>query len=152
MRILLDTNILLRLDDKTHRHHADVQSAVELLGKSGHEMVLVPQVIYEYWVVATRPMDVNGLGLDVIRVNEIVTEWLELFTLLRDERSVFRFWHELVVQHVVKGKNAHDARIVAAMQRHAVSEILTHNATDFSRFGAIRVWSPNDILTGQFPV
>ena len=60
MRILLDTNILLRLDDKTHRHHADVQSAVELLGKSGHEMALVPQVIYEYWVVATRPTDVNA--------------------------------------------------------------------------------------------
>lgn len=44
-----------------------------------------------------------------------------LFTLLRDERAIFEHWQELVVQFDVKGKNGHDARLVAAMKRHKIA-------------------------------
>ena len=145
------SNILLRLDDTAHFQHSDVQAAIERLGSSEHEIFVVPKVIYEYWGVATRPTSVNGLGLDVIRVNDAITEWLEFFTLLRDERTVFQFWRDLVTQHSIKGKNAHDARIVAAMKRHAIADILTYNIADFSRFGSIQVWTPDGILAGILP-
>ena len=148
MRILLDTNILLRLDDTGHIHHARALSAVDQLHAAGHELVLVPQVLYEYWVVATRPTEVNGLGLDPARVDQILSEWLELFTLLHDERRVFRFWRKLVTRYEVKGKNAHDARIVAAMERHGVSSILTFNTADFARFSGIAVLDPGEIPSG----
>jgi len=35
--------------------HADALASVERLDANGHECVVVPQVLYEYWVVATRP-------------------------------------------------------------------------------------------------
>lgn len=152
MRILLDTNVLLRLEDLDHVHHSVVRSAIDLLHANEHELVLVPQVLYESWVVATRPRTVNGLGLDSAQVDRMLSEWIELFTLLRDERKVFRFWRELVSSHDVCGKNAHDARLVAAMLRHGVSEILTINSSDFARFAAIRVWSPTDIVGGKLPI
>jgi len=86
MRIVLDTNVLLRLEDAGHVQHSDALSAIDQLDASGHEMILVPQVLDEYWVVATRPAEVNGLGLDAAHVDQMISDWLDFFTLLRDER------------------------------------------------------------------
>jgi predicted nucleic acid-binding protein len=55
----------------------------------------------------------------------------------------------LVVGNDVKGQNAHDARLVAAMQRHGVTEMLSFNKPDFTRFTAIRVFTPTEVLAGQ---
>lgn len=48
-------------------------------------------------------------------------------------------WERLVVAHRVSGKNAHDARLVAAMLVHGVENLLTFNTQDFRRYGEIRV-------------
>lgn len=60
-----------------------------------------------------------------------------IFTLLRDERAIFDQWERLVAQHDVKGKNAHDARLVAAMNRHELTQLLTFNSRDFARYPGI---------------
>ena len=62
MRILLDTNVLLRLDDAGRDSHAHAMDAVDWLVANGYERVLVPQNLYEYWAVATRPVENNGLA------------------------------------------------------------------------------------------
>ena len=118
MRILLDTNILLRLGDKVHPMHATATAAINALDYAGHVSVLVPQVLYEYWVVATRPVAVNGLGMAPALTDQVVSKWLAVYPLLRDERRVFENWRDLVNVYQVKGKNAHDTRLVAAMRRH----------------------------------
>jgi predicted nucleic acid-binding protein len=51
----------------------------------------------------------------------------------------------------VKGKNAHDARLVAAMQRHGLTRLLTFNKPDFMRFPGINVYSPAEVLAGGIP-
>ena len=48
-------------------------------------------------------------------------------------------WERLVAHYHVSGKNAHDARLVAAMVVHGVDGILTFNAQDFVRYTEIRV-------------
>jgi len=58
---------------------------------------------------------------------------------------------EFVVRNAVHGKLAHDTRMVAAMQRHGLTSLLTFNKSDFSRFAGIHVLSPDDILAGQIP-
>lgn len=68
-----------------------------------------------------------------------------LFPLLKDERSVFQHWRQLVFEYHVSGKPAHDARLVAAMHRHSVSHILTFNAADFQRYSDVTVISPQDV-------
>lgn len=151
MKLLMDTNILLRLQDAGHALHDRAQAAVDRLDSDGHEGVIVPQVLYEYWVVATRPAAVNGLGMDLASVEASLSKWLSVFRLLRDERGIFGFWRELVTNHQVQGKNAHDARLVAAMQRHGLVNLLTFNGPDFVRFAGINVYSPSDVVAGQLP-
>ncbi len=55
MKVLIDTNLLVRLDDQAHATHAEAVAAIGVLKANGHECVLVPQVLYEYWVVAGWP-------------------------------------------------------------------------------------------------
>lgn len=147
MRILLDTNVLCRLADKGHPFHSAAETAVTRLRDDGQELCLVPQVLYEYWVVVTRPVSNNELGMPTADVDKAIGLWLELFTLLRDERGIFTAWRELVKQHDVKGKSAHDARLVAAMKRHGVAHILTFNVSDFHRYGGIELLDAQMVVT-----
>ncbi len=152
MRVLIDTNVLLRLDDTSHQSHTEAQAAVEWLIANHRECVLVPQVLYEFWVVATRPIDANGLGLSTARAEQAISGSLNIFRVLGDERLVLKQWRELVNRYDVKGKNAHDARLVAAMQRHGVTNLLTFNGADFARFPGINIYSPAEVLAGRLPV
>jgi predicted nucleic acid-binding protein len=50
MRILLDTNILLRLAQPVSPHHAAAVDAMLQLDQAGVVRCLVPQVLYEFWL------------------------------------------------------------------------------------------------------
>lgn len=152
MRILLDTNILLRLSDTDHPASAEVVAVLDWLDAQTIDGVLVPQVLYEYWVVATRLLEHNGLGRDNVTATTDIRDFMTLFRLLLDERGVFVQWQKLVTDYSVVGKLAHDTRLVAAMKRHGVTDILTFNKPDFVRFTGIRVFTPADILAGHLPV
>ena len=145
MRVLADTNILARIAQSAHKQHAAATTAVERILARDDDPCIVPQIIYEFWVVATRPASKNGLALTVAQVQAELVETRRVFTILRDERAIFQRWERLVVKHDVKGKTAHDARIVAAMHRHGLTHILTFNATDFARFPGIVVVTPETL-------
>ncbi len=151
MKVLVDTNVLLRIAQAGHPHRPAAAEAVVQLIAADHELCVVPQVLYEFWVSATRPEPVNGLGMDCAAAERSLDELVREFRLLRDERGVYGFWRSLIAAHQVQGKLAHDARLVAAMQRHGLNDILTFNKPDFARFTGIRVLTPADILSGQLP-
>jgi predicted nucleic acid-binding protein len=139
MRILLDTNVLCRLAERGHPDHPIAENAIAELRRGQHELCLVPQVIYEYWVVVTRPVAENGLGMSTTDVDMAVTLWLEVFTLLPDDQGLFLLWRELARLHDAKGKSAHDTRLVAAMNRHGLTHLLTFNVADFRRYSGIEI-------------
>ena len=146
MRILTDTNILLRLAEERHPHHTRADAALYALRSRGDEPCVVAQVIYEFWSACTRPVELkNGLGLTVTDTASKVRRLQQLFPLYRDEHAIFERWEELVTQHEVKGKKAHDARLVAAMLHHRLTHLLTFNDTDFKRFTEITVLTPSEV-------
>ena len=151
MRILVDTNVLLRRAQVTSAQHLAARNSLQALIEADTELCLLPHVVYKYWVAATRPTAVNGLGMAVKLVETAVAELLQDFVLLKDERGIFNHWRALVVVHSILGKNAHDARLVAAMQRHGVAHLLTFNGPDFARFPGIKVLSPAEIVAGRLP-
>ena len=63
MRILIDTNVLLRSAEPGHAHYQSSVDSIDILRRMGHELTIVPQVLYEFWSVATRPIVNNGLGM-----------------------------------------------------------------------------------------
>ena len=139
MKILLVTNVLCRLVERGHPDHSATENAVAKLHLGQHELFLIPQVIYEYWVVVTRPAAENGFGMTTADADKAISLWLKAFELARDEQGIFENWRELARQHDAKGKSAHDTRIVAAMKRHEISHLLTFNVADFRRYPGIEV-------------
>jgi predicted nucleic acid-binding protein len=142
MRILLDSNILLRLSEPTHVQHSTAADAVRAYAVAGDRPVLVPQVLYEYWMVTTRPAAQNGRELTASEAHAEMMQFLGLYPLLEDEPVLFQNWFDLVHRHQVLGKNAHDARLVAAMMTHGLTHLLTFNSSDFRRFTDITVVTP----------
>lgn len=145
MTWLLDANILLRLCEPRHRQHANTVRAVQTI-QHADKCVLVPQSLYEFWVVATRPIEVNGLNLTPQEAHERMTGFVELFYLAKNELTIFDRWQQIVVEHCVWGVTGHDARYVAAMQRHGIYNFLTYNRNDFKRYSKITVATPDDIV------
>jgi predicted nucleic acid-binding protein len=145
MRVLLDTNIVARLAEPASPHHVRAQEAVRAIRLADDEPVVVPQVIYEFWVMATRPLNENGLGFNRDAVQKEVAKIEGLFPVLEETGAVYLAWKDLVSRYGVLGKTAHDARLVAAMRVHGITEILTFNKSDFARYEAIRVRTPAEI-------
>jgi predicted nucleic acid-binding protein len=149
MLLVLDTNVLLRLVEPEHERHRAAVGAVDALDALGHTKAILPQIVYEFWAVATRPINARGLGLTGAEVHSKLEGILATARLLRDERRIYERWRELVADHDVKGKQVHDARIVAAMLRHNISHLLTFNAPDFARYSDIIVVEPHRV--GDLP-
>lgn len=142
---LLDTNILVRLVDPAAKTHAlAVQAVSQLLGR-GEPCVLAPQVLVEFWSVATRPVAANGLGWDVPRTRAEVNQLLSQFPLLQESPGVFALWLNLATSQAACGKRVHDLRIVALMQSHEISHLLTFNVTDFPPVTGVRAVHPDAI-------
>jgi predicted nucleic acid-binding protein len=149
MRVLIDTNVLLRIADSLHASHQLAAEAVKALRTAHDELFIVPQSIYEFWSVATRSLEANGLGKPPAYAEMMVSKFCGVFRLLRDERSIFETWLQLVTQHGVSGVKSFDARLAAAMLRHDVTHLLTFNPGDFRRFSHITILEPTHIVQGQ---
>ena len=62
MNILLDTNILTRVAQKNHVQHDVARIAVAEIRRQNHFACVMPQNLYEFWAVCTRPIGAkNGL-------------------------------------------------------------------------------------------
>lgn len=146
MRILVDTNILIRFADASHDSHELAVKAVQQLRQEKNELCIVPQLIYEFWSVATRSTASNGLGKSSQYAEALIPEFCRIFRFLPDERSIYETWLQLVTQHQVSGVKSYDTRLAAAMVCHDITHLLTFNAGDFRRYPHITILEPEKIV------
>lgn len=125
------------------------RDCVRTLLRDKKPVLIVPQVMFEFWVVATRPIANNGLGLEPDNVKRKLEEADRFFELLPDTAAIYGEWLRLVQTYSVVGVGAHDARIVAAMKVHSVTHLVTFNADDFKRFNRteVTVLTPAEVLS-----
>ncbi len=142
MDILTDTNILVRGVHRKAAKHREAIGALRALRARGDRICIVPQNVYEFWAVATRPAGNNGLGLAPSQADRVTCRIEELCTVLRDPPALYDEWRRLIVVQGVSGKKTHDARLVAAMTLHGITQILTFNTDDFTRYSGITVIHP----------
>ena len=145
--MLVDTRTLLRTLQPLHPQREIARAAIKTLTAQGHELHLVPQNLMEFWVVATRPVAHNGLGMPVPDVAAELMRLKSMFLLLPETPAIYPTWERLVIEHQVSGKPAHDARLVAAMQVHGITAILTFDESGFSRYPGIEVVDPTEVST-----
>jgi predicted nucleic acid-binding protein len=142
MSVLVDTNILLRSVEPLHPHYSVAVGAVVRLLADNTPVYFTLQNIAEFWSVATRPKDKNGLGLAIPAVVAEVEKIENLLMLLPDTPGVYAEWRRIIVDNNVSGVQVHDARLVAIMKTHGVTSILTFDVDDFSRYTGIQATHP----------
>jgi predicted nucleic acid-binding protein len=143
--VLIDTNILLRLAQPRHSQYPVASAAVAGLRKQNSDLCLAPQNLVEFWAVATRPLANNGLEMTSAAVAGEIRKLRRLFHLLEGVPGVADTWERLVGKHLVLGKQAHDANLVATMLVHGVYRLLTFNGDDFKRYQGITVLNPSQV-------
>jgi predicted nucleic acid-binding protein len=146
---LLDTNIVLRFSNPSDEQHDLVTEAIANLLMRADECYLTAQVLIELWVVATRPIDVNGLGWSIEQTRNVIDQLLERFPIAEDTPRIFSTWLTLVTENQIKGKRTHDTRIAAAMVACDISHVLTLNPSDFLGIPGITVVHPQEILASE---
>jgi predicted nucleic acid-binding protein len=142
MRILVDTNILLRITDPASLQHLATRAEFDKLIEEGATLLLCTQVMIEFWVVATRPKNANGLGLSAEEAAAELADFQKLLLFLNETENVKDRWFNLVRTFNVTGKRAHDARIVALMLENQIQSVFTINKDDFDFHPAIQIRTP----------
>jgi predicted nucleic acid-binding protein len=151
MIAIVDANIFLRLADTASPQYLTAMTAVNICESNGFELLSFNQSAYEFWVVATRPLANNGLGLAPSVADHKLDQLLLAFPQLDDKHGLFTEWRTLVNTHSISGKPAHDARYVAAMNTYSIAHILSFNVADFARFPGITVLDPVAIAATATP-
>src|ERR1039457_680365 len=103
MRILVDTNVLVRSVERAHPFMRIARDSLRHLYEEAHELCVTPQNVSEFWNVCTRPLKMNGLGNGISATDRLAARIESFFTILPDSIETFRRWRELVVAHEVKG-------------------------------------------------
>lgn len=133
--VFLDTGILLRLLHADDPLHATVRTAVRTLRRRRLLFCTSFQNVAEFWNVSTRPASARGgLGLELSVVErrvQAIDRWCRVFV---ETESSYALWRRLVTAHGVSGAAVHDARLVATMLAHGMTEMVTLNDRDFRRY------------------
>ena len=96
--ILLDTNLLTRMTRSRDPQSGVARAAIQTLVGQGERLIVVPQNLYEFWAVATRPPGPppaggNGLGMTPVQAGHWLRFFQRRFTLLPDREELSRLWH-----------------------------------------------------------
>ena len=145
--LFVDTNVLLIATDESRSLHRE---AMQLLaGSVAQDLSLATsgQVLREYLVVATRPVNVNGLGLSTEVAVANVNEFLGSLSMCEETEEVSGRLRQLAVTHNLSGKRLHDVNIVATMEAHGIRAVVTQNPDDFAPFEDVAIMSITDAIT-----
>lgn len=129
--VVVDTNILLAATDRARSAHL---AATAFLNDDERRLTLTPQIVREYLAVATRPVEVNGLGLASADALANLAMFLEDMQILAEDAATTAVLMDLIDRGLAAGKQVHDANIVAVATTHHADAIVTDNARHFARF------------------
>ena len=136
-RLFCDTNVLLSAVDRKRRLHAQALHVLNALPNRGVALCVSGQIVREFLVVCTRPVASNGLGLsqrEAVRNAEAI---IRRSTILDENRNVPVRLLDIARKAICAGKQLHDANVVATMQEHGLTRLVTGNPGDFRRFKGI---------------
>jgi predicted nucleic acid-binding protein len=131
MDILIDTSILGRVFDPADPQYGACQNTLKALD-TDHSLVITPQIIIELCSVATRPTNVNGLGLSPEQMAVRIQALEKAFELRCPGIDEYEIFKGLYQELKPSGKRVHDVRHLAALKSLGLRAILTLNPKDFA--------------------
>ncbi len=135
MPVFVDSGILLRALHQTDPQYAEVRGAIRLLLKKGEPIFTGLQQLAEFWNVCTRPPGVRGgFNLPLDEAARRLRRIERGVRILTETPLTPEIWKTVVQKHNVRGVQVHDARMVALMITHSLTDLLTLNKADFVRY------------------
>jgi len=147
--VFLDTNVLLIATDESRPSHGEAGNLLESAQQHGFHPGISGQIIREYLVVATRPVDANGLGLDISEALENIAMIRKRVVFFEESEQVANILVELAGDHSLSGKRIRDANVVATMMAHSITRLVTENPGDFAGFDGIETLHISETFSGN---
>jgi predicted nucleic acid-binding protein len=141
--ILLDTNILIRLANRSDADYQATHAAISGCKKNGQQLGVVDQNLHEFWAAATRSVAKNGMGMTPARANSFLTVYLRIFVRIADPANLFVEWRALVNALGITGIQAYDARLAAVVKTLSLRGLMTYNIKHFSSL-SVTIIDPRD--------
>ena len=132
-RVFVDINVLVYF---TFAHFAEHRGARHRLAECESlpgTLWTSRQVLREFLAIATRPGFLTP-SPSLSFLGKTVRAFENQFEIAADDAEVTALLLELLENPGAQGKQVHDANVVATMRRHRISDLLTHNTTDFRRY------------------
>ena len=129
----MDTNVLLRTMISDMALHEESEALIQRMLANQIELWISRQVLREYLVQVTHPRTfARPLELELIlkQMDEIQA----VFQIADDTHEVTVHLLSLLQTYPTRGKQIHDANIVATMLAYRIDILLTINIEDLRRF------------------
>ena len=141
-KVFVDTNVLLRAMLTNMELHTEADRLLKRMLSENAELWISGQVIREFIVQATHPKTLK-IPLTVDQIVREVHSIEQLFQVADETIAVRVKLLELLQVFPTRGKQIHDANIVATMLVHEIDKLLTFNTEDFNRYASkIELISP----------
>jgi predicted nucleic acid-binding protein len=131
--VFLDTNVLVYASLKGSPFSTAARTRLTELEDTGSSLWISRQVLREFLAVTTRPGTIAPEPT-VLELLQSVRQFESSFLIADEDSAVTTCLIDLIQSRVIRGKQVHDANIVATMLRHGVQWLLTHNTGDFIRY------------------
>lgn len=134
-QIFIDTNILVYFKTQKSQYFELTNNKLMSLFQN-NKLFFSNQIVKEFLVTMTRLMNNNDKKL-IERFLGDIHYFTEEFNLVYENGHSAMLLLNLINTYQVKGKQIHDANIVAVMQAYDIKYLFTHNVKDFQRFGEL---------------
>jgi predicted nucleic acid-binding protein len=131
--VFLDTNILIYAKTALSPFHTAAVGKLQTLIAAGSPLWVSRQMFREYLAVMSRPGTLTT-PLPMSALVADITTFESSFSVAEDGPGVTAELLALLLRVPCLGKQIHDANIVATMLANGLSNVLTHNVADFTRF------------------
>jgi predicted nucleic acid-binding protein len=145
--LLIDTNILLSATDASRNEHEICRKLLRESNGFGIHLCVCGQILREYLVVCTRPVEVNGLGMSIDSALKNVSWFRRICVFLEETEAVFDVLANSAPTWQGSGKRNHDLNLVALLLVHRVGTLITLNGADFPSNKDISVLTPDAVVT-----
>lgn len=132
----VDTNVLVYAAALGAPLHRQALEELQRRHQSGQELWISRQVLREYLATLSRPQTF-AQPTPIPELTRDARYLLSHFRIAEDGPAVTEKLLHLLEKRSPGGKQVHDANVVATMAAHGITELLTHNVSDFARIADI---------------
>lgn len=143
--VMVDTNVLVSATNTARLDHLVSRSIFSRARDEGIHLCTCGQILREYLVVATRPVSVNGLGLDLDAALWNLSWFRRRLVFFPETEEIHQTLISLAGSRGIRGKHLHGGNIGALMTCSGISYLVTNNPEDFFAFPDLTLLGPEEI-------